>query len=805
MRPTNHLINADRLSQALTQITKTPALTGGILQEAAEVIAKEGCLAMDSTQISIWQVNYEKEQLEGITCYNAETRGYNLQEPFPFDDKPHYINLLQSERFILINDAEKDILLPSLQEVYGPDFRALLDAPIRVGGKLVGVVCIEQFYTTRYWTTAEQTFAGSLADFMALAMESSERHQAMQELAQSKRLTETLMSNLPGMVYQCLNDPPDYTFLFVSEGCLPLTGYTPEELMKNRALKFFDMVHPEDLEVLEAANKATLSVGLPLEISFRLIMKDRSIKWVWERSRVVEFNKDGTPYLLEGFYTDITEQRRMEAATLANKAKNEFLAKISHEIRTPMNVVHSLTDLALRQHPSENTFDYLLNIKAAANSLLTITNDLLDFSKTDTRADELTSEPYSVSSFINDIVMLAHVRIGAKPIELIVEDCPDLPRTLIGDGPRLQQGISHLLDNAIKSTSEGEILFFLEAKPTNDPKVMLIKGSITNTGTGIVEESQAELPDRFFQQDTKEKGAGPDLAIAKNLMELMGGTISVLDMDNQSTQVLFEVVHTVADARPNVQKMESSRRVGIWLKNSPKAESLLRKLTSLGFYASIADGPESFTGYTDVFFDHSNLSHLLTDEFSHIRLIGLSKNYTDNRSLPSNIQMMCSPLTSLLTTQLLSGEPEAPLGSKLKMARNFLWLHGAKILIVDDNDTNLIITQEVLENYGAVVDKATSGKLALKMVTEKEYHLVFMDHMMPEMDGAEATSLIRKMPEERFQKLPIVALTANAVGNVWDLFMANGMNDFLAKPLNTKELERVLCTWLPKDKWTRGE
>ena len=805
MRTTNHLINADRLNQALAQITKTPALTGGILQDAAEVIAKEGCLAMDSTRVSIWKVNHEKEQLECLTSYSAEDRCYSVQADFPLDDKPHYTTLLQSERFILVNDAEKDILIPSMRETYGSDFCALLDAPIRVGGKLVGVVCVEQFYTARYWTAVEQTFAGSLADFMALAMESSERHQAMHELAQSKRLTETLMSNLPGMVYQCLNDPPEYTFLFVSEGSLPLTGYTPEELMKNKVLKFFDIVHPEDLEFLQEANKATLAVGLPLEVSFRLIMKDRSIKWVWERSRVVEFNKDGTPYLLEGFYTDISEQRRMEAAVLANKAKNEFLAKISHEIRTPMNVVHRITDLALRQHPLENTFDYLLNIKAAANSLLTITNDLLDFSKIETRAEELVAEPYLTSSFINDTVILTHVRIGNKPVEFIVEDCPNLPRMLTGDGPRLQQILTHMLNNAIKVTRTGEILFALEAKPTNDANVILLKGSITSIKTDAEPEHRNPLLPQGVKDGKLLESMGPELAIAKNLLELMGGTISVQKPDAMSTQVVFEVVQAVADARPNVQKRESTRRVGVWLKNTHKAESLVRKLDSLGFDAAIAAGPDCFAGFTDVFFDHSNISQLLTGDYSSLRLIGLSKNYTDNRSLPSNIQMMCSPLTSLLTAQLLAGDPEAPLGSMMQMARDCLWLHNARVLIVDDNDINLVITEEILKNYGAEVDKANSGKQALQMVTENEYHIVFMDHMMPEMDGAEVTTRIRKMPEERFQTLPIVALTANAVGNVWGMFMANGMNDFLAKPLNTKELERVLCTWLPKEKWTRAE
>jgi PAS domain S-box-containing protein len=140
----------------------------------------------------------------------------------------------------------------------------------------------------------EQNFASSLADFTALAIESAKRRTLM-------RRTETLMSNLPGMVYQCLNTPPNFTFTFVSEGSYMLTGYKSEELMNNNAIKFFDMVHPDDVGPLERLNAETLSIGRPLETTFRMIMKDGSVKWIWERSRVVEKNPDGTPHLLEGF------------------------------------------------------------------------------------------------------------------------------------------------------------------------------------------------------------------------------------------------------------------------------------------------------------------------------------------------------------------------------------------------------------------------------------------------------------------------------------------------------------------------
>ncbi|SBV92935.1 putative Histidine kinase [uncultured delta proteobacterium] len=796
--------SAQKLNDALARITKTPALTAGILKDATEVIAREGCLALGTTRVGIWRVNHEKKQLESITSYSALDHRHTVQENFPFLDRMYYIELLSTERLIIINDSSTDTVLPNLQETYGPELSSLLDAPIRVGGELVGVVCIEQFHTVRHWTMAEQNFASSLADFTALAMESAERHQAMQELAVSKRRTETLMSNLPGMVYQCLNDPPNFTFTFVSEGCLPLTGYAPEELLHNNALKFFDMIHPDDVGPLEEANKTTLSAGLPLETTFRMVMKDGSVKWIWERSRVVEFNANGTPRLLEGFYTDITEQRRLEAAELANRAKSEFLANMSHEIRTPMNAILGMADLAIRQNPPENTLEYLRNINAAANSLLTIINDILDFSKIEARAVEIVPEPYHVVSFINDVVTLINVRIGDKPIEFIIEDSPDLPCVLVGDCARLKQIMINLLTNAVKFTRSGSITLALEAVPVGDGGTVLLKGSVTDTGIGIKREDLPLLFENFSQLDTKKnrnvEGTGLGLAITKNLLELMGGSISVTSEYGKGSCFSFELVQTVADPAPAVRVGKNDRRVGVWLDNARKSDSLVRKLTALGVEARAVDGPGDFGGFTDIFFDYGNMEKIPVETLKDVRLIGLSRNYLDNQGTPANVYAVFVPLTSAATARLFEGDCAGSC-CLAPAARCGLRVRNARVLVVDDNEMNLIIAQGILEEYGVQVETAVSGQDALRLVAENEYDIVFMDHMMPEMDGVEAAAFIRKMPGERFRALPIVALTANAVGDVRAMFLNSGMNDFLSKPLDVRELERSLREWLPGEKW----
>ncbi|MDR0497116.1 MAG: PAS domain-containing protein, partial [Treponema sp.] len=381
---------ASKLSDALAKITKLPALSAGILHAAANVIAQVGCETLNTHRVGIWSTTEEAAVLKSITHYDMSSGGYSFQDDFHLSNRAEYVKLLITERIVVINDIRMPNPLSDLVYEYAPDICSLLDAPIRIDGKLAGVVCIEQdrckeYPESRKWTVEEQNFVSSLADFMAIAFVSAERRTLL-------RRNETIMSNLPGMVYQRISDPPKFTF--VSEGCLALLGYSPEELIGNSAFKLLEMVHPDDVSQLEKLNAQTLSIGLPLEATFRIIMKDGTVKWIWERSRVVEIKADCTPYMFEGFFTDITEQRRLEAAELANRAKSEFLANMSHEIRTPMNAILGMTDLALRVSVQTTVCEYLRSIKSAGNQLLSIINDILDFSKVEAGAIKLVPEKY---------------------------------------------------------------------------------------------------------------------------------------------------------------------------------------------------------------------------------------------------------------------------------------------------------------------------------------------------------------------------------------------------------------------------
>ncbi len=517
------------LNKALAEITKSPMLTSGILSEAAKVIAKIGCTAINASRIGIWRINHVAKQLDNIISFSTEDNEFSIQEDFSFANRPQYTKSLSSERMIVIHDAKTDKVLTDLADTYSPDLGSMLDIPIRNAGALVGVLCVEQNMRQRNWTPAEQFFCGSLADLTALAMEASVRRQAMIDLDNNKRQTSALMANLPGMVYRCLNDPPEFTFTFVSEGCLQLSGYTAEELMHNNSLKFFDMIHPDDVDPLAQLNRETLSIGLPLDTTFRMVMKDGTIKWVWERSRVVEKHPDGTPHILEGFYTDITEQRRLEAAELANRDKAEFLTTMSGMFKEPINEIADILEKAQTMDVVELTDGPLKEIKEKVASIQSMVDEVTAYNKLEAGTHAFKNEPYSVPKLLEDLTRFAKDQIGSKPIQFTLETTPGLPEQLIGDEQRVRQVAVNLLQNAVRFTEDGTVKLRVEVRPISHSDQVMLAFSVKDTGSGIKQEDIPFLFDYFFRSgpETVRKGFGLGLCVAKLLAERMGGSIRV--------------------------------------------------------------------------------------------------------------------------------------------------------------------------------------------------------------------------------------------------------------------------------------
>jgi CheY-like chemotaxis protein len=244
------------------------------------------------------------------------------------------------------------------------------------------------------------------------------------------------------------------------------------------------------------------------------------------------------------------------------------------------------------------------------------------------------------------------------------------------------------------------------------------------------------------------------------------------------------------------------RKAAVWKHNELKAGLRADKINKLGVVCDIIDSHENLSQYTHVFTDSSKFYNVVETQCPNTKLITVSRGLTDKEKVPPNMELIHTPLTCLLLTRLLGGKYEQA-EIYIDSEESAMQLQDTRVLVVDDIEINLMIAGEMLLAYGALVDTADSGEKSLEMIKENDYDIVFMDHMMPEMDGVDVTKIVRALPEEKYQKLPIVALTANVVGDVRDMFIKSGMSDFLSKPMENVEMERVLREWLPQEKWNK--
>ena len=394
---------------------------------------------------------------------------------------------------------------------------------------------------------------------------------------------------------------------------------------------------------------------------------------------------------------DITDfLRQKQRAEAASLAKSEFLATMSHEIRTPMNTIIGMAEMLSRAPLEQKEKNYLDNIHASAQSLLVIINDILDFSKIEAGKIELVDANFNICSMLDNILSIFSEMCRTKGLEMRYEIAECVPSHVYGDEVRLRQILTNLLSNAVKYTKEGLVTLKVECTEAKDLHLNLCF-KVMDTGIGIREVDLKRLFAPFEQLDLRKNrnvvGTGLGLVIARNLCELMGGTMSVTSVYGEGTTFMVELPFGL----PVVDEVVTER--------------------------------------------------VAIPDFSAAK---------------------------------------------------------ARVLVVDDMVTNLAVAEALLSTMAVVPDLAFSGEQALESVQQTEYDLVFMDHMMPVMDGLEATRRIRECGDHN-AKVPIVALTASAISGMREMFLAHQFDDYLPKPIDIKELRRMLYTWLPSERIEVGE
>ncbi|MCL2193113.1 MAG: ATP-binding protein [Treponema sp.] len=523
--------------------------------------------------------------------------------------------------------------------------------------------------------------------------------------------------------------------------------------------------------------------------------------------------------------SDMTKAR--SEANQAAITKSNFLANMSHEIRTPMNAITGMSELLLRGELSDESRGYAQDIKHAAGNLLSIINDLLDFSKIEAGKLEIIPVKYLLASLVNDAVTIVKMRLEDKPIRFYTNVDSNIPNALIGDEVRVRQILINLLTNAVKYTEKGNIGFSILQEKRSDDTIWL-KMTVSDTGYGIKSEDTEKLFNDFVRLDTKKtrdlEGTGLGLSIVKRLCVAMGGDISVTSEYGTGSCFSVLIPQKIGSHEPfSAVNDPETKKVLVYERRDTYAKSVCWSLSNMNVPYFLANSDKSFV---EALFGEQ--WYFVFSGYGLYGKINLIMNRPDrdfpggkrppialmvewgNEAYVPNVRVVSIPVQSLSIANVLNDKTDH---------RDYFEIPGtihnvfpkSRVLVVDDIPTNLRVTQGLLAPYKIVVDICTSGSEAIGMVKQCDYDIIFMDHMMPEMDGIEATAIIRAWEKERNENgnirdaIPIVALTANAVSGMRELFLGKGFDDFLAKPVDVSKLDEILERWIPRKKRERNK
>ena len=629
--------------------------------------------------------------------------------------------------------------------------------------------------------------------------------------------------------------------MWVSEHFAEMFGYDHQEFLGTRQ-KFFDILHAEDAVRLREAIERTIRDGVLVDVEVRAKTRAGEARWYRVRG-ALERSADGVPLSVSGSQRDITQRQQYalalleatETAAAASKAKSQFLANMSHEIRTPMNGIIGMIELLLETELNPMQLDYAETVRDSSAALLTVINDILDFSKVEAGKLDLEVLDMDMRDTVEDVARLLAIQAHAKGLEVIALIDPGLPDLVRGDAGRLRQVLLNLGGNAVKFTQQGEVS--IECKVVQkDDRGTLIRCEIRDTGMGIPASRVDALFTAFTQVDSSTTrrfgGTGLGLSIVKRLVELMGGEVGVSSEEGVGSTFWFTArlgaAQEAAKARPAPPTELRGQRIVIVDDNMTNRKVLMGQLSLCGMEAVCASSADEALSMMRIAasagrpFEVALLDHQMPDcdgatlgktilaepalRGARLILLTSSGQRGDGRMFsdlgfaayllkPVTHRDLTDCLMMVLGTQAEGWRMATQPIVTRHALRSQRHREAHHILLAEDNLVNQKVACRILEKLGYRVDVAADGQATFEAWQSGRYHAILMDCQMPILDGYETTRKIREQ-EGDGRHVPIIALTAHAMKGADNECRAAGMDDYLSKPIDKEQLQKILNRWL---------
>lgn len=704
-----------------------------------------------------------------------------------------------------------------------PSLENLLCVPLKHANAVVGVLALAN--KEPGYDTDDQKAVEALATAFIEALNRKRAEEAIQR--ETTKLTAIISRIDQGVVFADSED----RIVEVNDYFLALMEKKKPEILGKTLWDIHDRELAEDLKKYVQAFKKDMN---PPPVEIQRTLGNREVIF---RIKPIHSGDQYKGLILN--LVDVSELvRARKEALAASKAKSEFLANISHEIRTPMNGILGMTELALDTNLTPEQKEYLKGIKSSAESLMTLINDVLDFAKVEAKKVELESTVFNLEDLLFETLAPLAIQAHRNKLHLACEIAQRIDPEVVGDPGRLRQIVINLVGNAIKFTEKGEVVLSVEEASRTQQDIVL-HFAITDTGIGIPEEKQRVIFDVFAQADSsmtrKYGGTGLGLTISSQLVDLLGGKIWVESKPGQGSKfhftARFSLLQDSDERKTPRDKLDLNGRPLLLVEDNTTCRRILREvILSWGLRVREAESADEATIILDEVKGKKNpfalilLNSNLPGHDSFIILDYIRNNPDIAKSI---IMMMSSTSNRIDATPWLKLGISANLNKPVKpsdLKNNILQVLGLaskpiepeavvsepaaakqrqtyRILIAEDNLVNQRVAIYMLEKQGHQVTGVMNGEEALEALEKGNFELILTDIQMPKMDGFKATQLIREKEKKTGLHIPIIAMTAHAMKGDREKCLQMGMDEYISKPLNAKQLaeiiERVMGHELP--------